>query len=293
MSDESTRLRELIQEIGIPLRRLPEIIERTSLDCLNWWSGHIDFKISHKDFSRLATLVGINEKSLVEGQYDRDLAKERLFGKHDSLPERYVEKPNSFLRTSEHIYKYMVLTRGQIFANQVLTEMNVSPLIYQQTDRLINLTYFADLLDTLAQKGFSQHELDTLASVIFLSLKDRPLGHKLEESEDLFEVYSTLAKNYSYFDSNFEYKSEFVGKKYILTTTLPLENHEELKKDPIKVQRLMRYRHILLAWFPYLAGMTPLFPEAQMVSETDLIRTRYEFRLDRGIKRPLQLLNEI
>lgn len=288
---DSKRLRELVREMGLPLRRLPEILSLSPQDCLAWWSEQGDnVKVSSKHFSRLASLVGINETDLFGGSYDRALARQRILGDSSALPERYQENPNSYLRTSEHIYKYMVLTRGSAFADQVLTSLNVSPSIYKKIDRLINLTYFADLLSALAKKGFSQSELDTLASVIFLSLQSTSLGHKLEESEDFFEVYSTLSQNYSYFDSNFEYKSEFVGKKYILKTALPLNQHQQLQKDRESVQRLMRYRHILLAWFPYLAGLTPLFPKAEVLRHSDVVEMRYEFQLSKNSTRPLQLL---
>lgn len=281
--DESARLRELIKEIGLPLRRLPDIIEETPEDCLLWWSQlNLDIKVTEEHFARVAKFVGIDENRLYTGNYDRDLARKRIFGDFHALPERYSENQNSFLRTSAHIMRYMVLTRGQAFADQILTSLNVSPLIYQNTDMRINLTYFADLLEALSKNGFSVQEMDTLASVIFLSLQETMLGTKFQSAENLFDVYETLATNFNYFDTNFEYQSKFVKDKYILKTVLPLDQHSQLHRNPEGVQRLMRYRHILLAWFPYLATMSPLFPKMEIVRSTsNILETEYVFSLNR------------
>ncbi len=289
--NESDRLRELVREIGLPLRKLPEIIPLRHEDCLAWWSKReVNYKIDHSSFSRLTTLVGIGENHLFTGNYDKDLARKRLMGDYCSLPIRYQDNQNSFLRTSAHIIRYIILTRGQWFADQVLYSLNVSPLIYQSPDAQINLTYFADLLEALALRGFSQEELDTLASVIFLSLQETRLGKSFGGAESSFDIYTTLAKSFDYFDSNFEYKSHFIGKKYVLRTILPLNQHPFLKKNPQNVKRLMRYRHILLAWFPYLGGMTPLFPKAELIKFTDVVEMQYELDLTPNPRRPAKFL---
>ncbi|MBS1970526.1 MAG: hypothetical protein JSU04_09465 [Bdellovibrionales bacterium] len=279
--NESLRLRELIRELGLPLRRLQDVIAMKPEDCLTWWSDESSsIKFGSEPFTRLMQMVGIDENKLFMGNYDQALARRRLLGDFKSLPDRYQENQNSYLRTSAHIIRYIVLTRGQAFADQVLYSMSVSPLIYDDVSVKINLTYFADLLETLAQKGFTQEELDTLASVIFLSLQGTALGETFSVSENHFDVYKTLAKNFDYFDTNFDYKSQFVGKKYILKTTLPLDEHSFLKGDKEKVIRLMRYRRILSAWFPYLAGMTPLFPKAELVRFSgNIVEMKYEFDL--------------
>lgn len=261
-------------------------------DCLAWWSNEKStLKIGHEPFSRITEMVGIDENKLFTGTYDRDLARKRLLGDFQALPARYQENQNSFIRTSAHIIRYIVLTRGQYFADQVLYSLSVSPLIYQELGtQKINLTYFADLLEILTQRGFTQEELDTLASVIFLSLQETKLGQSFGESENFHDIYSTLAKNFDYFDTNFEYKSHFVGKKYVLTTTLDLAQHELLKESPENIRRLMRYRHILLAWFPYLAGLTPLFPKTELLRFSDVVEMQYEFDLVPNSKRPTKLL---
>lgn len=290
-SCECQRLRGIIREVGIPLRRLTDVVSGSPQQCLAWWSQQTNqIHINEKHFHNLATLIGISENELFDGTYDKNLARKRLFEDLKTLPERYLENQNSFLRNSAHIFKYMVLTRGQFFADQILTSMNLPPVIYQDADQAINLTYFADLLEILAKNGFSNDEMDMLGSILFLALQDTPLGIQFKNSESLFDVYSTLAANFNYFDTNFDYKNEFIGKKYILTTTLPLEQHRSLKRKSESLQRLMRYRNILLAWFPYLAGMSPLFPKTETIKVKDIYRVRYELTLDKEVRPPLQLL---
>ncbi|MGZ3691864.1 MAG: hypothetical protein ACXWRE_02290 [Pseudobdellovibrionaceae bacterium] len=277
---ESKRLRELVRELGLPLRKLPEVISMKHEDCLMWWSNQeVNLKIGSAPFSRLTTLVGIDENQLFTGTYDKDLARKRLMGDYCSLPERYQENQNSFLRTSAHIIRYITLTRGQWFCDQILYSLNLSPLIYKNLDCKINLTYFADLLELLAHKGFSQEELDTLGSIIFLSLQETSLGQLFKSSENFSDVYTTLARNFDYFDSNFEYQSRFVGKKYILKTVLDLNQHPHLKNNPQSLRNLMRYRQILLAWFPYLSGLGPLFPRTELLINSDVLEVQYELEL--------------
>lgn len=284
---ESFRLRELILEIGLPLIRLREVLEQSSEECLAWWSNqNHDLNIDHKPFGRFSKMVSIDENQLFMGTYDRKLARKRIAGDMTSLPERYLENQNSFVRTSDHILRYVVLTRGQHFADQVLYKLNVSPLLYDNLDTKINLTYFADLLETLQRNGFTQDEMDTLASVMFLSLQDTPLGNRFKSSENFFDIYETLSKNYNQFDSNFEYQSRFVGKKYYLKTRLPMDQHSELQESPEKIQRLMRYRHILSAWFPFLAGMSPVFPKVEFQKRSGIIEVEYEFDLEAASKPP-------
>lgn len=281
------RLRQLIEELGLPLKRLPDFFELSALEALQWWSGNLVFSPNEKHFLKLSSSLGINESDLFRGNYDRKLAKERVHGRLDSLPERYLKNQNSFVRTSEHIYKYLKLTRGELFTSQVYSELNVTSEMYAQTDLKINLTFFADLLAKLVEKGLGKEELDTLAAVIFLSLKNRPLGQEIGRSQDHHDAYQILSKNFDYFDNNFECESKFIGKKCILTMTLPLAEHKDLIGEPHKIDLLLRYRMICTAWIPYLAGLTPIFPKSESLSKNDIVRNRYELNLrSEKISRP-------
>ncbi len=250
-------------------------------------------RINESHFHKLSLFLGINENELYQGTYNRELARKRVYGSPLSLPERYEKNRHGFLRSSAHILRYVVLTRGQAFADRILQNLSLSPLIYSDINTPVNLTYFADLLTTLASSGFSQAELDTLASVMFLSMQGTKLGQKFQASKNHFEVYKNLAENFSYFDSNFEYRSEFVGKKYLLKTTLPLDEHQNIKNNPQALNRLLRYRHILLAWFPYLADLAPTFPQVETVHLPGQLEIHYKIDIQMNPKQPsvLELLS--
>ncbi|MBC7371882.1 MAG: hypothetical protein H7326_09965, partial [Bdellovibrionaceae bacterium] len=119
-TDESTRLREVIREIGMPLRKLPDIISMNFEDSLSWWSNEATpLQNSVSPFTQITSMIGIDENQLFMGTYDRDLARKRMLGDYASLPQRYLESQYSFLITSDHIIRYMTLTRGQYFTDQV------------------------------------------------------------------------------------------------------------------------------------------------------------------------------
>lgn len=283
------RLRELIGELGLPLKCLPDILELSSENCLSWWSQKKSIPLKLEHFQRLESLVGISENSLRSGVYDLELARKRVSDNSLILPERYCTNQNSFLRTSFHIIKYLILTRGQSFADQILYNMNVSPLIYSNLDTKVNLTYFMDLLDTLSKAGLSNLEMDSLSSVMFLSMHETKIGQIIGQGNNAHDVYSLLSKNFEYFDTNFEYKSKFIGNSYILETELPLSKHTILAQAHESTLRLMRYRQILLAWFPYLTGGTPIFPSTSLEIKSDRILASYSFNLSNSIKPQVQL----
>lgn len=289
---ESVRLKELLREVGVPIRQLPEILSLSAEECLQWWSGRLDLRVKPAHFGRLSHLLSIDENALFNGGYDKHLARSRLFSDKLILPERYEENKNSFVRASAHIIRYITLTRGQWFADQVLVELNVSPLIYQNVDMRINLTYFADLLEILERRGFTPAEMDTLSSVMFLSLRETALGRQFAGGTNYEEAYRVIANNFHLFDSNFECQSRFVGKKYLLKTTLPLQGHQAVGRDAMAQRRLLRYRHLALAWIPYLAGLTPLFPSSELTLGRDTVVAQYEFELEKkSMRRPLELIS--
>lgn len=278
------RLRSLVSETGIPLRYLPHILEVSSEESLAWWSKRLKLPVSETEFQRLESLISIDDDLLISGNYDVALARRRAMGDVAALPERYATNPNSYLRTSYHIYKYLVLTRGQHFADQILYRMNVSPRIYENLATKVNLTYFVDLLDQLSLAGLSKVEMDSLSSVMFLTMHETQIGRIVGQAESAHDVYRLLSQSFEFFDTNFDYRSHFHGKKYILETVLPLSHHQDISQNAEGMQRLMRYRQILLAWFPYLAGMNPLYPATEFEIQTDRLVTRYEINLEREPK---------
>lgn len=283
------QLKKLVAKTGLPLRRLPEVLDKSSEQILGWWSDRLHLPVKQEHFNRLQGILGMDGESLLLERYDVDLARKRIFEDVCVLPERYSVNQNSFLRTSYHIIKYLILTRGQKFADDILYKLNVSPLIYQDLNTRVNLNFFVDLLDAVAKAGLSREEMDSLSSVMFLTMHETRIGQIVGAAEDVPDVYSLLSKNFEFFDTNFDYSSQFVGKKYHLKTVLPLSRHKDIAEQNESIMRLMRYRQILLAWFPYLVGMNPLFPATQFNIKGGKLVAEYEFNLDLNPK-PLSRL---
>jgi hypothetical protein len=285
-SDEQ-RFRDLVKTLGLPLKFLPEILELPADKVLLWWSGVYPTAISERHFHRLAQSLGLQESALTEDHLQSlnlDLAKRRLTQGIQSLPERYSKNQNSHLRTSAHIVRYMTLTRGAHFTSRILANLNMSAQVYKDPNAKINLTYFVDLLTELKKNSFSQKEHDCLSSVMFLGIHETALGKEFAQCTNTFEVYEILNRNFHNFDTNFTYKMDFRGRHIYLKTEICLDHHEHLKENPGGVQDLMRYRHLLLGWFPFLARQSPLLPLADSKIENNTLTTQYQIELSRGVK---------
>lgn len=272
---KSESIRQLILDTGLPLNKAPDALGMSSSDFLKWWSAKGEIKTSNPNLKVFAQFFGITEEQIINGKYDPNVLRKRLFHDPLTLPEKYSINQFSFVRTSVHIFKYLVISRGQHFADSIAYQLNVSPLIYQNLNNRISLNYFIDLLDILESNGFSQKELDTLSGLLFLGIADSELFTDFKKSANYLECYTTLAKNLDLFDQNFVYHSEIRKDQYIMTALLPFDNHNHFKWVDSKIKKLQRYRQLLLGWFPYLCGLPPLIPQVTYLSKTEGIETRY------------------
>ncbi len=261
LSSNAKGIRSLILATGLPLNKAPEALGMSSSRFMAWWNSKIDATASNSELNRLAQYLGISEEQIISGAYDLNLLRSRIFHDPLTLPERYSINQFSYLRTSAHIFRYLVLTRGQHFADRIANKLNVSPLLYQNHDNKISLNYFLDLLDIIESSGFSQSEMDTLPGVLFLGLAESPLFNEFKKSKNYFECYETLAKNLNLFDANFIYKSDVDSCYYRMTTFLAYESHHHFRWTESQMNRLHRYRQLLVGWFPYLCGLPPVIPK--------------------------------
>lgn len=257
----SKGIRRLIFRTGLPLNRAPEAMGMSSTHFMDWWNSKGDLGISKRQLQSISQFLGISEDQIISGQYDLNLLRSRIFENPLALPEKYSSNQFSYVRTSAHIFRYLVLTRGQHFADSIATKLSISPLLYQNLDNRISLNYFLDLLDILEAQGFKQSELDTLPGVLFLGLAKSELFTEFKKSKNYFECYSTLAKNLKQFDDNFIYTSDIDKGFYRMTTFLPYENHNHFQWTESQLNRLHRYRQLLVGWFPYLCGLSPIIPK--------------------------------
>lgn len=260
-SSPSKRMRQLILDTGLPLSRAPETLGMTSSEFMRWWSSPEDLSVTTTNLTYAAQFLGIAEEQIILGKYDVDLLRSRIFNDPLTLPEQYSLNQYSFIRTSAHIFRYLALTRGQHYADSISRKLNVSPIMYQNLNNRISLNYFLDLLDLLESQGFSQNDLDTLAGLLFLGLAESDLIHEFKKSKSYFECYSVLANNFNLFDANFSYVSDLARDRFSLTTFLSYDNHNHFKWTNSQLNKLFRYRQILLGWFPYLCGLPPILPK--------------------------------
>lgn len=266
-------VRQLILDTGLPLNKAPDVLGMSSSDFLDWWSSIEARSSKEVNIRQITQFFGVSEEQILTRKYDPHLLRSRIFVDPFSLPEKYSVNQFSFVRTSAHIFKYLVITRGQHFADSIAYKLNVSPQMYQNLNNRISLNYFLDLLDILEVHGFSQSELDTLSGVLFLGLAESPLFNEFKKSTTYYDCYQTLAKNLKLFDQNFVYHSELDSKQYIMKTLLPYENHNHFRWTDSQINKLNRYRQLLVGWFPYLCGLAPVIPAVSHRKKIEGIET--------------------
>ncbi|MBC7465664.1 MAG: hypothetical protein H7256_06685 [Bdellovibrio sp.] len=258
---KSEKIKHFIKDVGLPLNQAPEALGMTASDFMAWWSGFNPKAMRTQQVIQLGQFFNIHEDDILSGTYDKEFVRSVLFLGVEAVPERYSQYQFSFLRSSAHIIKFLTLTRGQHFSDMIMRKMNVSPLIYSSFDNKISLNYFVDLLEILASNGLKQDELDNLACVLFLTLSRTALGQKFKAAKTYFDCYSVLAENVHLFDTNFNYKFDLDRSQVRIETSLVYENHPHLNWSLARMDRLMRYRQIMMGWFPFLSKLPPIYPE--------------------------------
>lgn len=276
----SDSVREFIKDTGLPLNKAAEGLGVSSAEFMNWWAGYMPKLIQMPQLQNLGQFLNIDEARIMDGRYDKNFVRSQLFAGHRVLPEKYTQNQFSYLRSSAHIIKFLNLTRGQHFSDAILRKLNVFPLIYGDLNNKISLNYFMDLLDMLAENGLTQKELDNLACVLFLSLETTPLGEKFSKARSYFECYEVLANNVHLFDHNFEYTFELDRQQLRIRAFLPFDSHTHINWSKARMDRLMRYRQILIGWYSYLSKLPPIFPEYTVEPCSQGICGTYIIRFD-------------
>lgn len=281
-SNDEQLVYDFIKDTGMPLNKAASAIEVKPEDFLAWWSNQTSSNktIGRKGIERLSSYLKINEDSISRKSYSKTLIRKRLFENPLELPEEYSIKSYSFLRSSAHIIKYITLSRGQHFTDQLLQKLNLSPLIYEDTQNKINIKYFIDLLQALKNSGFQQKELDFIASLLFLGVNGTSIHSDFLKAKSYQDCFTAFAQNINNLESNFEYKLDIDSKNFMLVTTLYFENHHGLEES-ISFDTLLRYRTICLSWFPRLSNFLPIFPEKTEIKKTaDYIQETHIINFD-------------
>jgi hypothetical protein len=114
--------------------------------------------------------------------------------------------------------------------------------------------------------------------VLFLSLASTPLGEKFKKARNYYECYEVVAQNVHLFDNNFVYSFDLDRTQIRIQAFLPFDVHTHIDFSKNRLDRLLRYRRILIGCYPFLSGLTPLFPETTVeqskygVNETYVVR---------------------
>lgn len=279
-----------INDVGLPLNQAPMALSMGSSDFLNWWSqSQRSNTLTNKNIRSLAQYLHINEDSITSGLYDKTLIRRRLFDNPLALPDIYANNSLSYTRSSSHIIRYITITRGQLFADKFLQDLNISPLLYENLDNKINIKFFIDLLDQLLAYGFKQEDLDIIASLLLLGIKGTPLHLEYLKAKSYYDCYCTFAQTINQLESNFEYHADISKNQFRLITHFHFDKHF-YSNDVKSFERLLRYRTLFLGWIPRLSNLEPALPKTEVIKTKNYIQEIHTVNLleqdinQRGLK---------
>lgn len=273
----SSLILKFIKDVGLPFNLGPEALGIKPSEFMKLMSGQ-EALVGRPQLVSLSQYLNLNEDSILDGTYDKDLVRTRFLGTPDALPSPYQQNQFSYTRSSAHIPRYLTLTRGQHFSDMILRKLNISPLLYTDLDNQVSINYFIDLLETLAESGLSERELDNLAGVLFLSLENTALGSKFKKAKSYYECYEILSQSSQLFDCNFSYDFDLNRKQVRIESFLDYGKHFHIDWTVAKLNRLIRYRHLLMGWFPYLSKLPPILPEHKVEYCESGLKTTYTIK---------------
>lgn len=280
---QKKQLLKLIYKIGIDLESLVFILGCNSNKIKQWFTNNETYELNEPLLTQLTIYFQITEDQILEESYNTKHLRSKYFGKKIKLdpPEKYKQYSFSNTRTSAHILKYLSLTRGQHFSDDLIQSFDLSPCFFDNLDNKINLIFFIELLEKV-KPLLTKKEFKQLGAVLFLGIKNSSLGEKFLKNNNYYSCYSTLIENLNLFDSNFIYKTELTPSKLIFQATLNKKNIEPLNIKTQRLANITNYRKTLLEWIPYLSQLAPLKAQVNScVTQGDAF-TEYEFELPKA-----------
>jgi transcriptional regulator with XRE-family HTH domain len=251
------QLRQLIRQTGMPLARFAEASGRKNESILDWWNGAGE-SLDYSNMNSLSQYLGVSIEDLMYGRCSTQLVRQRIFSGPQSLPEAFAKNASSFTRTSAHIVDYLSMMYGRHFVDRILLNLNIHPLIFDDLDNRINLSFFITFLNELSRQGMTDGEITSLACYLFLRIQNTPIGNKFAAAKTYEESYLVLMNDVTHFESNFEYKFE-IDPQRIRIIAKPTEAQLFLTSlQPQAYGRLFAYRRKAFGWFPLLSRLAPL-----------------------------------
>lgn len=280
MSDEKKQLLKFIFKVGIDLKTLVYILDYDANKIKAWFTNINDHSLNTTLLKQLANFFQVTEDQILLEKYNPKSLRFIYFGNQFDTdpPEKYKICSHSKTRTSAHILKYLSLTRGQHFADDLIQSFNISPTFFDSLDNEINLVFFIELLEKV-KPLISKKEYDQLGGLLFLGIKNSVLGKEFASKNNYYSCYNTLIKNLNLFDNNFIYNTQLTPKKLIFQARLNNENIEPLMIDNERLTNITNYRKTLLEWIPYLSELAPLQSKINKCITQGDSCTEYEFEL--------------
>ncbi|MCH2533558.1 MAG: hypothetical protein MK008_03850 [Bdellovibrionales bacterium] len=283
MSDKKRQILKFIFKVGIDLKTLVYILEYDVNKIKAWFTNVHDNSLNEALLKQLTNFFKITEDQILLEKYNCKNLRFIYFGKKFDTepPEKYKEYSYSKTRTSAHILKYLSLTRGQHFSDDLIQSFNISPTFFDSLDNEINLVFFIELLEKV-KPLISQKEYNQLGCLLFLGIKNSTLGKEFASKNNYYSCYNTLIKNLNLFDNNFIYNTQLTPEKLIFQARLNNENIEPLNIDNQRLSNITFYRKTLLEWIPYLSELAPLQSKINKCITQGDSYTEYEFELPKA-----------
>lgn len=285
MSDSTIKkqLLKFIFKVGIDLDTLVFILNHDSEKIKSWFTEADNFSINQALLNQLSNFFKITEEQILSGDYNTKTLRFIYFGKKLSLdpPDKYKEYSHSKTRTSAHILKYLSLTRGQHFSDNLIQSFDISPTFFDSLDNNINLLFFIELLEKV-KPILTKKEYDQLGGLLFLGIKNSGLGKEFASKDNYYSCYNTLIQNLSLFDNNFIYKTHLTPERLVFQARLNNETIEPLRIENERLLNITNYRKTLLEWIPYLSQLAPLESKINKCITQGDSYTEYEFVLPKS-----------
>ncbi len=247
---------KLIRDTGLPLKVFSTAASVAPESVLKWWAdANGQHTLRDSNLTSFSQYFGFSENHLLSDTYDKRLLRKRFLGKRTDLPEKYEFNARSYLRSSFYILEYLTLMYGRHFSDNLLFEMGVHPLMFQNLDQKINLVFVNDLLNRCKTLGFSESHFYSLAGSLFLSVEADELKSRVAIKPTPEVFFGSLEGIANKFDINFQKNFEVSKNRATIVETLSPEIERFVQTEKINLDFLIFYRKLLYQSSPKLANM--------------------------------------
>ena len=148
-AETKKQLLKFIFKVGIDLKTLVYILDYDVDKIKAWFTDISDQSLNNPMLKQLTSFFQITEDQILLEKYNPKSLRFIYFDNkfENEPPEKYKLHSYSKTRTSAHILKFLSLTRGQHFSDDLIQSFNISPTFFDSLDNEINLVFFIELLE--------------------------------------------------------------------------------------------------------------------------------------------------